>query len=181
MKKNDNEHKGIAQVNTIIEQTETNTVVEIADANEIVETPTIEETPATQVETGNNNERKDSKTNEKTIPNDNSSKIQVAKDTIYKTIEGGQSSWAYDPTIPSNIINDHAETKSVVKVKILSVGEGEMLYRQENFNNPYTCHTPIKMQIIDNLLDTNTLSGTITAYITGGKIKIANIFIVFFA
>lgn len=175
MKNNDNEYKGIAQVNTIIEQTGTNTVVEITDANEIVETPTIEETPATQVETGNNNERKDSKTNEKTIPNDNSSKIQVAKDTIYKTIEGGESSWRYDPTIPSNIINDQKENKYVVKVKILSVGEGEMLPKQEKFYNPYTCHTPIKMQVVDNLLDTNKLSGTITAYITGGKIKIANI------
>ena len=169
MKNNDNEYKGIAQVNTIIEQTETNTVVEIADANETVETPTM------QGETGKNSESKDNKTNEKTIPNDNSSQIKVAKDTIYKTIEGGESSWAYDPTIPSNIINDHKENKYVVKVKILSVGEGEMLPKQENFYCPFTCFTPIKIQIEDNLLDNNKLNGTITTYMEGGKIKIANI------
>ena len=175
MKNNDNEYKGIAQVNTIIEQTETNTVVEIADANEIVETPTIEETPATQIETGNNNERKDSKTNEKTIPDDNSSQIQVAKGTIYKTIEGGESSWAYDPTVPENILNDHPESKYLVKAKVLSVEEGEMLPKQENFYCPFTCFTPIKIQIEDNLLDNNKLNGTITTYMEGGKIKIANI------
>ena len=50
-----------------------------------------------------------------------------------------------------------------------------MLPKQENFYDPYTCYTPIKMQIIDNLLDTNKISGTITAYMTGGKMKIANI------
>lgn len=175
MKNNDNEHKGIAQVNTIVEQPETNTVVEIADANEIVETPIIEETPTTQVETGNNSESKDSKANEKKVPNDNSSQIQVAKGTIYKTIEGGESSWAYDPTVPENILNDHPESKYLVKAKVLSVEEGEMLPKQENFYCPFTCFTPIKIQIEDNLLDNNKLNGTITTYMEGGKIKIANI------
>lgn len=172
---NDNNYKGIAQINTIVEEQETNTIVEIADKNETEETPKIEETTTIQAEIEKNNQNKENKTNVNITPKDNSLQVKVAKGTIYKTIEGGQSSWAYDPTIPSNIINDHIETKSVVKVKILSVGEGEMLPKQEKFDNPYTCHTPIKMQIIDNLLDTNTISGTITAYITGGKIKIANI------
>ena len=103
------------------------------------------------------------------------SKDKIIEEKIYKTIEGGESSWAYDLTIPSNLINDHPESNYVVRVKVLSVGEGEMLPKQENLYNPFTCFTPIKMQVIDNLLDTNTLSGTITAYITGGKMKIANI------
>lgn len=100
---------------------------------------------------------------------------QLAKDTIYKTIEGGEASWAYDPTIPENIIKDNPKSKYIVKVKITSIGEGEILPKQENFYNPFTCYTPIKMQVIDNLLETNKLSETITAYIVGGKIKIANI------
>lgn len=156
--------QGIAQANTV-----TNTIIIEQDnnSNTIVEVPTIE------VETGKSNENKDNRINEK--PEDNTLKVQVAKGTIYKTIEGGESSWAYDPTIPSNLINDHSENKCVVRVKVLSVGEGEMLPKQENLYNPFTCFTPIKMQMIDNLLETNTLSGTITAYITGGKMKIANI------
>lgn len=111
--------------------------------------------------------------NNTAIEQDN--QIQVSKRMIYKTIEGGESCWAYDPTIPTNLINDHSETKYIIKVKISSICEGEMLPKQENFYDPYTCYTPIKMQIIDNFSDTNKLSGTITAYITGGKIKISNL------
>lgn len=167
--KQDEFNKDIAQANIIIEQTGTNTIIEIADENEIVETPITEKNPTTQIETGKNNENK--------TPEDNNAttQIQLAKDKIYKTIEGGEASWAYDPTIPENIIKDNQKSKYIVKVKIASIGEGEMLPRQENFYNPFTCYTPIKMQVIDNLLETNKLSGTITAYITGGKIKIANI------
>ena len=111
--------------------------------------------------------------NNTVIEQDN--QIQVSKEKIYKTIEGGEACWEYDPTVVKNLLEDNSESKYVVKVKVLSVGEGKMLPRQENFYNPYTCYTPIKMQIIDNLLDTNKISGTITAYMTGGKIKIANI------
>ena len=111
--------------------------------------------------------------NNTVIEQDN--QIQVSKEKIYKTIEGGASCWAYDPTVVKNLLEDNSESKYVVKVKVLSVGEGEMLPKQENFYDPYTCYTPIKMQIIDNLLDTNKISGTITAYMTGGKMKIANI------
>lgn len=84
-------------------------------------------------------------------------------------------SLAYDITVPENIVNDHPENKYVVKVKILSVGEGEMLPKQENFSNSFSCYTPIKMQIIENLSSKNSLSGEITAYINGGKIKIRDI------
>ena len=111
--------------------------------------------------------------NNTVIEQDN--QIQVSKEKIYKTIEGGKACWAYDPTVVKNLLEDNSESKYVVKVKVLSVGEGEMLPKQENFYDPYTCYTPIKMQIIDNLLDTNKISGTITAYMTGGKMKIANI------
>ena len=111
--------------------------------------------------------------NNTVIEQDN--QIQVSKEKIYKTIEGGEECWAYDPTVVKNLLEDNSESKYVVKVKVLSVGEGEMLPKQENFYDPYTCYTPIKMQIIDNLLDTNKISGTITAYMTGGKMKIANI------
>lgn len=94
---------------------------------------------------------------------------------VEKTIEGEEASWAYDPTNPINLINDISETKCVVKVKIASIGEGEMLPKQENFYNPFTCYTPIEMQVVSNLLDENELLGNVTAYITGGKMKIANI------
>lgn len=132
---------------------------EIAQINNVKENnEIIEENPTIQVEKGKNNDN-----------------MQIAQGEIYKTIQGEEASWAYDATIPENLINDRKESKYVVKAKILSVGEGEMLPKQENFYNPFTCHTPIKMKIVDNLLSENKLSGTITAYITGGKMKIANI------
>ena len=40
-----------------------------------------------------------------------------------------------DPTIPDNLINNHSKSNYVVKVKIISIGEGEMLPKQENFYN----------------------------------------------
>lgn len=115
--------------------------------------------------------------NENEIPENKNTTtpIEVAKDKIYKTIEGEEACWVYDPTIPENIIKDNQKSTYIVKVKITSIGEGEMIPKQENFYNPFTCYTPIKMQVIDNLLETNKLSGTITTYINGGKIKIANI------
>lgn len=155
--KENNKDKEIAQINIIkVEENNKNTIVE-KDNNEIIEEN------KTQVEKDNN------------LNKDNNKQIEVAKGKIYKTIQGGETSWAYDPTIPENLIKDRKEYKYIVKVKVTSVGEGEMLSKQENFYNPFTCHTPIKMQIIDNLSDANKLSGTITAYITGGKIKISNI------
>lgn len=118
------------------------------------------------------------------IPNQNNiienlenktSLVVASKKEIYKTINNSrEGSWAYDPTIPENILKDNKISKYVIKVKIMSVGEGEMLAKQENFYNPYTCFTPVKMQVIDNLSD-NKLSGTIKAYIHGGEIKISNL------
>ena len=128
-----------------------------------------------KIETGKNNEIEDNKSNEKEVIKNNDVDVQIATSDIYKTIQGGEASWAYDPTIPENIIKDNKTLKYIVKAQVISVGEGEILPKQENFYNPFTCHTPIKMKVIDNLLETNKLSGTITAYITGGKIKIANI------
>ena len=165
---NENNHV-IAQANLVTNNIEIdvdNKVTEKVDESELIENVTTE----VENEIINDIEKEVVPENK-----DNTDEIKVAKDTTYKTIEGGESSWAYDPSIPENILNDHPESKYVVKVKILSVGEGEMLPRQENFYNPFTCHTPIKMQVIDNFKDTNSLSGTLTAYITGGKIKIANI------
>jgi hypothetical protein len=174
----DDNYKGIAYVNNIeIEENSLNTIIEIADDNEIIENKITEEIPNEQIETGKNNESKDNKINEtKKTTDDNSTTVQVAEKEIYTTIDhSGEASWAYDPKIPTNLINDHPTSKYIIKVKVTSVGEGEMLPKQENFYNPYTCYTPIKMQIIDNLSETNTLSGTITAYIDGGKIKISNL------
>ena len=167
-KPNENNHV-IAQANLVTNNIEIdvdNKVTEKVDESELIENVTTE----VENEIINDIEKEVVPENK-----DNTDEIKVAKDTTYKTIEGGESSWAYDPSIPENILNDHPESKYVVKVKILSVGEGEMLPRQENFYNPFTCHTPIKMQVIDNLKENNSLSGTLTAYITGGKIKIANI------
>lgn len=168
--------------NTISIQQNTNTIVEIASENKI-NNEIVNEVLDIQIIEEKNEEEKTVEEKEKVVDNtetkeNNENKleereVQVAKGTIYKTIEGGESNWAYDPTIVENLINDHSENKYVVKVKILSVGEGEMLPKQEKFNNPYTCFTPIRMQVVDNI--SNTLSGTFTAYITGGKIKIANI------
>ena len=97
------------------------------------------------------------------------------KKEIYRTINSGEAIMSDDPTIPDNLINNHSKSNYVVKVKIISIGEGEMLPKQENFYNPHTCYTPIKIQITDNLMDTNKLSGIINAYINGGKIKISNL------
>lgn len=101
--------------------------------------------------------------------------VVVSKKEIYKTINySSEGSWAYDPTIPENIIKHNKIPKYVIKVKVTSVEEGKMLPKQENFYNPYTCFTPIRMQVIENLSG-NKLSGTIKAYIYGGKIKISNL------
>jgi len=127
-----------------------------------------------KIEVEKNNDVKDNKINEKEVIKNNDT-IQVAKNDIYKTIQGGEASWAYDPTVPENIIKNGSKSKYLIKVRIISIGEGEILPKQENFYNPFTCHTPIEMQIQDNLLSTNELSGIITAYITGGKIKISSI------
>lgn len=123
------------------------------------------------IQNSNNNETDLLLENENKVPT-----VLVGEKDIYKTINNsGEACWAYDPTIPTNLIKDYPEAKYVVKAKIQSVGEGEMLPKQENFYNPFTCHTPIELQVIDNLLETNKLSGTIKTYIDGGTIKIENI------
>ncbi len=96
--------------------------------------------------------------------------ITVAKE-VYKKIECGEASWAVNPSIPSNLIN---KTSSVVRVKILSVNDAEMIPEQQNFKDPYRAYTPVEMQILDNLYGKN-LSGKIKAYLTGGKIQIAKL------
>ena len=106
--------------------------------------------------------------------------IQKKEDNIYKTIKNkSETSRAYDPTIPKNMINDNPYTKYVVKAKVLKVGEGVMLPKQENFYNPHTCYTPIKLEIKYELVDLNQeraeLPETIVAFIEGGKIKIFNL------
>ena len=98
-----------------------------------------------------------------------------SKKEIYKTIEPAEACWAYDPTAPENLIKDHIETKYVIKVKVKSVGEAQILPKQENYYNPDSWLTPIKIEIEENLLGLNDISGDLTAYIDGGLIKISNL------
>ena len=66
--------------------------------------------------------------NIKTEENKSNEMIEIADKEIYKTINaGGETSWVYDPTVPENIVKDNITTKYVIKVKVISVGEAEIL------------------------------------------------------
>ena len=43
--------------------------------------------------------------------NDNNKQVEVAEKKIYKRIQGGEACWAFDVTIPENILNDNEPIK----------------------------------------------------------------------
>lgn len=147
MNNNDKDYMGIAQVNTIVEEQETNTIVEIADGNEIVETPTIEETPTMQVETGKSNENKDNKSNE--APADNNSQVQVGKNRKYYNVqEGSEASWAVNPTDLEKVIKLHEKNKiSIVRVKVTEVQDAIFLPKMKNYYDKWHPKTPVKVEL----------------------------------
>ena len=149
MNNNDKDYMGIAQVNTIVEEQETNTIVEIADGNEIVETPTIEETPTMQVETGKSNENKDNKSNE--APADNNSQVQVGKNRKYYNVqEGSEASWAVNPTDLEKVIKLHEKNKiSIVRVKVTEVQDAIFLPKMKNYYDKWHPKTPVKVELIE--------------------------------
>lgn len=93
----------------------------------------------------------------------------IPNNLIYKNIDCGEASWMKDPSISLNLIDDNT---SIVKVKILSVGEAEFLPKQDKFYDPYKAYTPVKMKVLENMNE-NKLPEEITAYLTGGKVKIS--------
>lgn len=88
---------------------------------------------------------------------------------IYGTIETHYSRNT-DPSIPENLLIEGA---SIVRLKVISTGEAEILPATEDFDSsrPFT---PINAEVLDTVYG-NTLSGEITVYISGGDIKIANL------
>jgi len=147
----------IAEKNTIQDE---NNVNEIEEKNNIISNELNE-----NVE--NNNTKISDNKNTNSIQKDNT----VKSNLIYKNINCGEASWKADPSISSNLIDKNT---SIVKVKILSIGEAEILPKQDKFYDPYRAYTPIKMKVIENMNE-NKLPEEITAYLTGGKIKISSL------
>ncbi|PFA69767.1 hypothetical protein CN378_03090 [Bacillus sp. AFS015802] len=100
----------------------------------------------------------------------NQIELTINPEQIYGTFEA-EHSWDIDPRVPENLISNGKT--SVVQLKVLSVGEAEMLPKTENFYTeiPYT---PINVEIIDTISG-NPLSGKKTIYIEGGDIKISKL------
>jgi len=114
--------------------------------------------------------RNNPKSLQNSLPTNENKDNSPKNEGIYKTIREA-ASFAKDPTIPENLISSNSY---VLKVKILEIGKAEILKKQKNFNNPYCPYTPVKMQIIDSI-SVNKLSGKITSYLRGGKIKIGDL------
>lgn len=89
---------------------------------------------------------------------------------IYGTFES-ENSWLKDPSVPENIIFDGVT--SIVNLKVISIGEAEILPKSEDFYSS-TPHTPIQVEIID-IFSGEAQSGKQTIYIEGGDIKISKL------
>lgn len=89
---------------------------------------------------------------------------------IYGTFER-ENSWAFDPSKPENLYTEGVT--SVVQLKVLSIGEAEILPKKEKFDtqDPFT---PIEVEIVDTISGI-PLSGKKTIYINGGDIKISKL------
>ncbi len=95
---------------------------------------------------------------------------EIASKDIYGTSET-ENSWVKDPTVPENLLIKGLT--SVVQLKVLSIGEAEILPKIGDFysQDPYT---PIQVEVIDTISG-NPMSGEKTIYINGGDIKISNL------
>lgn len=115
----------------------------------------------TLVEFGNQNNVTNQK--EKKLPD-------IAHKEIFGKYER-EYSWAFDPTIPENLYTP--EATSVVQLKVLSIGEAEILPQTEDFitQDPYT---PLEVEIVDTISGI-PLSGKKTIYVDGGDIKISKL------
>ncbi|WLD94471.1 hypothetical protein [Alkalihalobacillus sp. AL-G] len=89
---------------------------------------------------------------------------------IYGTVES-QSIWAFDPSIPENLFT--AGAASIVQLKVLTIGEAEILPKTENFYTQEP-HTPIEVEIVDTISGI-PLSGEKTVYMKGGEIRISKL------
>jgi hypothetical protein len=80
-------------------------------------------------------------------------------------------SWEFDPTIITELTQ---KSSSVVRLKVLSVGEGLFLESSEEFYNPYMPYTPVQIRIVD-VLSGDELADEMTIYIQGGNVLISDI------
>ncbi|RSD21091.1 hypothetical protein [Mesobacillus subterraneus] len=109
--------------------------------------------------------------NQNNVTKQNEKKVaDIAHKEIFGKYER-EFSWAINPTIPENLFTP--EATSVVQLKVLSMGEAEILPQTEEFitQDPYT---PIEVEILDTISG-NPLSGNKTIYIDGGDIKISKL------
>jgi hypothetical protein len=115
----------------------------------------------TLVQAGNQSNVKSEEKND--LPN-------LSSKEIFRTFER-EYSWAFDPSKPENLYTEGAT--SVVQLKVLSIGEAEILPKKEKFDTqePFT---PIEVEIVDTISGI-PLSGKKTVYINGGDIKIAKL------
>ncbi|MGM0867543.1 MAG: hypothetical protein ACQEWF_23100 [Bacillota bacterium] len=104
------------------------------------------------------------------ISEENNNSSNISPENIYGTFES-EYSWVKDPKLPENLI--HEGITSIVHLKVLSMGEAEILPKKENFYND-TPYTPIEVEIVDTISG-NPLSGKKTVYIQGGNIKISKL------
>jgi hypothetical protein len=105
-------------------------------------------------------------TTEENISDTKTEENSISKD-IYGTFES-EFEWAADPAVPENLMND---STSMVHLKILSIGEGIMPPKSEDFSSPLP-FTPYEVEVVDTISG-NPLSGKMTVYGIGGDIKIS--------
>jgi hypothetical protein len=91
----------------------------------------------------------------------------ISEKQIYGTFKT-DASWVKDPTIVDNII-DMAKDSSIIKVKILSLGESNFL----DLTSPVP-HTAIQVEV-EEVLEGTFSKGTKTIYIEGGNVKVSNV------
>lgn len=98
----------------------------------------------------------------------------IDKKQIYRTLGGGDMSWAKDPKNPSNLLKTlNGNDSSVVKVKVKSIEEAIFFEKTDKFyvRNPFT---PIKIEI-ENHLHGEKLENIDTVYLDGGNVRISEL------
>lgn len=98
-------------------------------------------------------------------------KTKEQNEVLYTLIS--EASYSKDPRIPENLL-DVIDTH-ILKIKVIKILEGEILPKMQNYYNPYTPCTPIKVELIENIYGNNIALKEDIIYMKGGKIRISNL------
>lgn len=95
------------------------------------------------------------------------------ENNIFAEVSMNEGMTDKDLSLPENLLDNNYT--SIIKVKVLSVGEEAVfLPKKEKFYNPYTPYIPVNIQILENISG-DQLSGNVTIYMKGGKVKITDV------